>query len=35
MTDIGQRVVRDVRDQLFGHFLGQSASFFARHRPAS
>ena len=30
MTDIGQRVVRDVRDVLFGHVLGQSAGFFAR-----
>ena len=30
MTDIGQRVVRDVRDTLFGHILGQSAAFFAR-----
>jgi ATP-binding cassette, subfamily B, bacterial MsbA len=30
MTDIGQRVVRDVRGQLFGHILGQSAAFFAR-----
>jgi ATP-binding cassette, subfamily B, bacterial MsbA len=30
MTDIGQRVVRDVRNQLFGHILGQSAAFFSR-----
>jgi subfamily B ATP-binding cassette protein MsbA len=30
MTDIGQRVVRDVRDRLFAHVLGQSAGFFAR-----
>ena len=30
MTDVGQRVVRDVRNRLFGHILGQSASFFAR-----
>jgi ATP-binding cassette, subfamily B, bacterial MsbA len=30
MTDVGQLVVRDVRDALFGHMLGQSASFFAR-----
>jgi len=30
MTDIGQRVVRDLRDRLFGHILGQSAGFFAR-----
>jgi ATP-binding cassette, subfamily B, bacterial MsbA len=30
MTDVGQLVVRDVRIALFGHMLGQSASFFAR-----
>jgi ATP-binding cassette, subfamily B, bacterial MsbA len=30
MTDVGQLVVRDVRNALFGHILGQSASFFAR-----
>jgi subfamily B ATP-binding cassette protein MsbA len=30
MTDVGQLVVRDVRNQLFSHTLGQSASFFAR-----
>ena len=30
MTDIGQRVVRDIRNQLQRHILGQSASFFAR-----
>jgi ATP-binding cassette, subfamily B, bacterial MsbA len=30
MTDIGQRVVRDLRNQLFGHILGQSAAFFSR-----
>jgi subfamily B ATP-binding cassette protein MsbA len=30
MTDVGQRVVRDVRDRLFRHILGQSAGFFAR-----
>ncbi len=30
MTDVGQRVVRDVRDELFGHILKQSASFFSR-----
>jgi subfamily B ATP-binding cassette protein MsbA len=30
MTDVGQRVVRDVRDMLFSHVLGQSAGFFAR-----
>ncbi len=31
MTDIGQRVVRDLRDRLFRHILDQSASFFGRH----
>jgi subfamily B ATP-binding cassette protein MsbA len=30
MTDVGQRVVRDLRNRLFGHILGQSAAFFAR-----
>ncbi|HEY8550901.1 MAG TPA: lipid A export permease/ATP-binding protein MsbA [Vicinamibacterales bacterium] len=30
MTDVGQLVVRDVRNALFGHMLGQSAGFFAR-----
>ncbi len=30
MTDVGQRVVRDLRNGLFRHILGQSASFFAR-----
>jgi ATP-binding cassette, subfamily B, bacterial MsbA len=30
MTDIGQRVVRDLRNQLFRHILGQSAGFFSR-----
>ena len=30
MTDIGQRVVRDLRDQLFRHTLDQSAEFFSR-----
>jgi subfamily B ATP-binding cassette protein MsbA len=30
MTDVGQLVVRDVRNELFAHTLGQSASFFAR-----
>ena len=29
MTDIGQRVVRDLRDQLFRHILDQSAAFFS------
>ena len=31
MEDVGQRVVRDVRDQLYGHILKQSASFFGRN----
>jgi ATP-binding cassette, subfamily B, bacterial MsbA len=30
MTDIGQRVVRDIRSRLFRHILDQSAAFFAR-----
>jgi len=30
MTDVGQRVVRDLRTNLFRHVLGQSAGFFAR-----
>ncbi len=30
MTDIGLRVVRDLRNQLFRHILDQSAGFFAR-----
>jgi ATP-binding cassette, subfamily B, bacterial MsbA len=30
MTDVGQRVVMDIRNKLFDHLLGQSASFFAR-----
>jgi ATP-binding cassette, subfamily B, bacterial MsbA len=30
MTDIGQRVVRDLRDKLFRHMLDQSAAFFSR-----
>ena len=29
MTDVGQRVVRDLRNALFRHVLGQSAAFFA------
>tara|TARA_B100001123_G_scaffold448592_1_gene610360 strand:- start:4774 stop:6558 length:1785 start_codon:yes stop_codon:yes gene_type:complete len=28
MADVGQRVVRDIRNSLFRHILGQSASFF-------
>lgn len=30
MTDIGQRVVRDLRNELFRHTLSQSAGFFSR-----
>jgi subfamily B ATP-binding cassette protein MsbA len=30
MDDIGQRVVLQIRDQLFAHLLNQSAAFFAR-----
>jgi subfamily B ATP-binding cassette protein MsbA len=30
MTDIGQRVVRDLRIRLFRHILDQSAAFFSR-----
>src|SRR5262245_19787992 len=30
MTDVGQRVVRDIRDRLFRHILDQSAAFFSR-----
>jgi subfamily B ATP-binding cassette protein MsbA len=30
MTDIGLRVVRDLRNRLFRHILDQSAGFFAR-----
>ena len=29
MTDVGQRVVRDLRNLLFRHILGQSVAFFA------
>ena len=29
MTDVGQRVVRDLRNVLFTHILGQSAGVFA------
>ena len=28
MTDVGQRVVRDLRNLMFRHMLGQSAAFF-------
>lgn len=31
MEDVGQHVVMDLRDRLYGHILGQSAGFFARH----
>jgi subfamily B ATP-binding cassette protein MsbA len=31
MTDVGQRVVRDLRNVLFRHILGQSAAFFSTH----
>ena len=30
MTDVGQRVVRDLRNALFRHILGQSAAFFSQ-----
>ena len=29
MADVGQRVVRDLRNLLFRHMLDQSASFFS------
>ncbi len=35
MTDIGQRVVRDLRDRLFRHILDQSATFFSGHSTGS
>jgi subfamily B ATP-binding cassette protein MsbA len=31
MTDVGQRVVMDIRNALYRHILGQSAGFFAQH----
>src|SRR5262245_53620771 len=31
MTDVGQRVVMDLRNQLFRHIVDQSAAFFAKH----
>jgi subfamily B ATP-binding cassette protein MsbA len=31
MEDVGQRVVMDLRSRLYGHVLGQSASFFAQN----
>ena len=30
MTDVGQRVVRDIRNLLFRHILNQSAGFFSK-----
>jgi subfamily B ATP-binding cassette protein MsbA len=30
MADVGQRTVRDLRNRLFHHVLGQSAAFFSR-----
>ena len=30
MADVGQRVVTDVRNDLYRHILGQSAGFFAQ-----
>lgn len=30
MTDVGQRVVRDLRERFFGHTLKQSAAFFSK-----
>ncbi len=35
MTDIGQRVVRDLRDRLFRHILDQSAAFFSHYSSGS
>ena len=35
MADVGQRLVRDLRNDLFRHTLGQSAGFFARHSTGS
>ena len=35
MDDIGQRVVRQIRGDLFAHLLNQSAAFFARAPPGS
>ena len=29
MADVGQRLVHDLRSQLFGHILGQSAAYFS------
>src|ERR1044071_7806619 len=33
MTDVGQRVVRDIRDRLFRHILDQAAAFFSPRAP--
>ena len=35
MADVGQRVVRDLRNQLFRHTLNQSAAFFSRRSTGS
>jgi subfamily B ATP-binding cassette protein MsbA len=35
MTDVGQRVVRDIRNELFRHILDQSAGFFSRQSTGS
>ena len=35
MADIGQSVVRDLRNDLFGHVVRQSASFFSRRNVGS
>ena len=35
MTDVGESLVRDLRGQLFGHILGQSAAFFSRQTTGS
>src|SRR5689334_3315970 len=31
MTDVGQKVVRDLRNRLFRHIIGQSVAFFSTH----
>src|SRR4030095_1555043 len=33
MADVGQRVVHDLRNDLFRHMLGQSAAFFSLQTP--
>ncbi len=35
MTDVGERLVKDLRGELFGHILAQSAAFFSRHTTGS